>query len=55
MSEATKVLTSKATEVAGKATDVAKKAATKAAAKAAEVVDEQIQKHKNDKEQTPEE
>lgn len=55
VSEATKVLTSKAAEVAGKATDVAKKAATKAAAKAAEVVDEQIQKHKSDKEQTPEE
>ena len=50
VSEATKVLTNKATEMAGVATEVAKKAASKAAVKAAEVVDEQIQKHKNGKE-----
>lgn len=51
VNEATKALTSKATEIAGAAGVVAKQAASKAAG----VVDEQIQKRKSGKEETPQE
>lgn len=55
VSEATKSLTGKVTEIAGAAGVVAKQTASKTAAKVAEVVDGQIQKRKNETKETSEE